>query len=204
MRENVLFYLSGGGLRALQCHAGIIQACDKFGVKADRKTGVSGGAIVAAFNSMGMSGVDIEAELRKLHVDDLFTRNWTYPLFADSLYDNSGMREVIRSFIGDRVFGDVTCVVTDDESNEVRYMPASVRTLMASSAIPGVFPPELIDGRLYRDGGIKNNIPTPKGVDRTKYGKIFIFVCNEDDSIVQKQTTKLGKTLQWLDLTTTR
>lgn len=204
MGEGILFCMGGGGLRAIQCHTGILQACDALGISATRKLCVSGGALVGAFNSIGMDGDDIRDTVMGLKVGDMYRRNWTYPVFSDSLYDNSGMRRILEEYIGDTVLDDVMCAVTDDETNNVEYFPASVPVLMATSAVPGVFPPEMIAGRLKRDGGIMDNIPMPRGIDRLKYDKIIVFVCNEDDSIVSRPSSKVGHILQWMNLTTTR
>lgn len=41
-----------------------------------------------------------------------------------------------------------------------------VRTLLASTAIPGLFPPQSVDGELYVDGGVVEFLPIPGAVAR--------------------------------------
>ena len=203
MSKGTIFCMSGGALRGMECHTGILQACEQFGLKADSKLCVSAGSVIGTFSSAGYSGIDIEKMIRELSAEQLFTRKsfWNW---SDSLYDNTGMYNYLNKYLGDNVYPDVKCAVTDDITNKSLYLTSNKHVIMASSAVPGVFEPVELNNRMYRDGGIRNNIPTPKGNEREIYDKIIIFITNEDTGIEAKQTTSIGKMLQWLDLTTLR
>jgi len=41
-----------------------------------------------------------------------------------------------------------------------------IDAILASSAVPGIFPPVNIDGRLLIDGGVVNNLPVSVLLDR--------------------------------------
>jgi predicted acylesterase/phospholipase RssA len=47
-------------------------------------------------------------------------------------------------------------------------LPRARQILMASSAIPGVFPPVVIDGHVHADGGVASNVYVPLGLDDYK------------------------------------
>ena len=69
------------------------------------------------------------------------------------------------------------CVVTDvDEAAEVWLDRGSlVDAILASSAIPSVYPSVVIDGVRYRDGAIVNDIPISRAVD---YGATTRSTCS--------------------------
>lgn len=196
--------MSGGALRGLECHTGILQACQKLGLKADIKFTVSAGAVIGTLDSAGYTGTVIEEKLREIKVSDLMEKR-SFWQWRSSIYDNTGTQEFLGKLIGDsKIYGDVICYTTQDGTNETIAMPACKQAILASSAVPQAFEPVLINGKLYRDGGIRDNIPMPKGIDRESFDKIIVFVTNEDPSIEEKQKTTMGKIFQWLDLITLR
>src|SRR5437588_10258451 len=60
----------------------------------------------------------------------------------------------------------VTAVRLSDGQKVVFDSGPVVPALMASTAIPGVFPPYKIDGELYVDGGVLDYLPVGAVVDR--------------------------------------
>jgi NTE family protein len=48
------------------------------------------------------------------------------------------------------------------------------RPLLASTALPGVFPPVTIDGHVYIDGGVVNNVPVSKAFE-LKAKKVYVL-----------------------------
>ena len=56
--------------------------------------------------------------------------------------------------------------------------------MLASAAMPGVYPPVEIEGRLYTDGGVSNNVPIAPAVDM---GATTIYVMNSTSHTNQRR-----------------
>ncbi|MDQ4143407.1 MAG: patatin-like phospholipase family protein [Actinomycetota bacterium] len=172
-RDRVAFVFSGGGpLGALQ--VGAAQALFDHGVTPDLTVGTSVGAMNAtflAFNPTSGGAATLARMWRGLGDGDLFPggrfkANWARFLArGNRVFENSGMKNLIDSRIGDARFEEaqipLAVVATDLETGgEEIFTSGPVRLpLLASTAMPGVFPPVEINGRLYTDGGVANNVP---------------------------------------------
>ena len=69
----------------------------------------------------------------------------------------------------------VTTSLTDGRERWIAHGPA-IQAILASSAIPSIFPPVTIDGDVLVDGGVVNNVPISRalaaGCDR-----IYVLLC---------------------------
>jgi NTE family protein len=65
--------------------------------------------------------------------------------------------------------------------------------LLASAAMPGIFPPVEIDGRLYTDGGVSNNVPVQPAIDM---GAKTIYVM--DATATAHQRRPLNRPMDYL------
>jgi NTE family protein len=173
------FVLSGGAsLGAAQ--AGMLQALYERGVRPDLLVGTSAGALNAAFVAFRAPHVETALELqdvwRRLRRSEVFPPN---PLTAGlgflGLRDHSVSSGALRRLVEKHVRGDriedadiplhlVTADVVTGEEVLLSSGPL-VDAVLASAAIPGVFPPVAWDGRLLVDGGIVNNAPISHAVD---------------------------------------
>ena len=82
------------------------------------------------------------------------------------LFPNTGLASVIADFLGaTTTFGDLTLPFAAVATDIVSATPSVIDTgpllpaLLASAAIPGVFPPVDHDGRRFYDGGVVANVP---------------------------------------------
>jgi NTE family protein len=185
-RRAIAFVLSGGGpLGALQ--VGTLRALFEQGIKPDLVVGTSVGALNGAFLAFDPSpkGVEKLADLwRGLGDSDLFPLGRFKPTWArmvargDRVFDNSGIRKLIESRVGDADFGDaripLAVVATDLETGAEEVFTAGdvARPLLASTAMPGIFPPIEINGSRYVDGGVSDAVPIGPAVSlgaRTVY-----------------------------------
>lgn len=88
----------------------------------------------------------------------------------DHLVDARGLRRLLERHLRYRQLQDAAVpmhVVASDmlTGNEVCLSSGPVvEAVLASTAIPGVFPPVRIDGRLLVDGGVANNTPISTAV----------------------------------------
>jgi NTE family protein len=173
------FVLSGGGsLGAVQ--VGMLRALYERGWQPDLLIGSSAGALNAAF--IGARGLtpaaldDLERVWCSLRRQDVFPFRPGRQLLAlagarPSLCSPEGMARLIDAHLGLRNLEDAAVpthvVATDVLSGlEVRLSSGSAAlALLASAAIPAVFPPVKVDGRVLFDGGVADNTPVSQAVE---------------------------------------
>lgn len=164
------FVLSGGSsLGAIQ--VGMIQALMEAGIRPDFLIGTSVGAINAAWlaSQPTAAGAQKLAEIWSgLRRQDIFPLNaWHGALGifgrTNHLIPNSGIRAVLEKNLPFERLEDaglpVHVVTTDLKTGRAVLLSSgpAVPALLASTAIPGVFPPVRIGNRDLVDGGVANH-----------------------------------------------
>lgn len=172
--------LSGGGpLGALQ--VGALKALFEHGVRPDIVVGTSVGALNAAFVAFNptLEGIHrMERIWRTLGEHDLFPggrfrASWARMFVrGNRVFENSGLRHLVTSTLGPHVRIEeasipLGIICTDMETGDERVFTSGevLEPIIASTAMPGVFPPVEIEGRMYMDGGIANNVPIGPAAD---------------------------------------
>ena len=165
--------LSGGGLKGL-AHIGVFRALEERGLVPDLVVGSSMGSLVGAAWAAGIPVADMAARallVRRRHVFqvahvDMALRR----LLAPAIYRREPLDLLIGELVGDRTFNDLArpLLVNSVDLHSGRQvlwgLPGrrSVRVadaVFASCALPGIFPPRNIDGRMYIDGAVVENLP---------------------------------------------
>lgn len=171
------FVLSGGAsLGAVQ--VGMLQALAEHDVQPDFLIGTSVGAVNAAWAAghPGLGELDgLEAVWRSLRTRDVFPLR---PLLGflgfigrrDHLVPLDGLRHVLERNLTFRKLEDAPVplhVVATEVTTGLELLISrgdAVEALLASAAIPGVFPPVLFGGRYLMDGGVADNTPISHAV----------------------------------------
>ena len=176
-KNTTAFVLAGGGsLGAVQ--VGMLAAFARRGIVPDFVVGASVGAINAACfaaepNEHGVERLKhIWLRLRRTDVFPLSLLGGVLGFFgsADHLVESRPLRTLIESALPYQRLEDapLPChvVATDAlEGTEVVLSAGPAATaLLASAAIPGVFPPVTLDGRCLLDGGVANHTPISTAV----------------------------------------
>jgi NTE family protein len=170
------FVLAGGGsLGAVE--VGMLQALLAHGLRPDFVVGASAGAINAAYfaGDPTQAGVDRLAALwRGLSRREVMPMGWRELLQllrgGHNLLRADGLRRLLeRHLTYDRIEQaalPLHVVATDmhDGSEVLLSRGKVVDAVLASSAIPGVFPPVRMAGRELVDGGVCNNTPISSAV----------------------------------------
>ncbi len=178
MAERTAFVLTGGAsLGAV--HVGMLRALTEAGVTADLVVGASAGAI----NAIGFAaGPDRQAAV------DFLERVWSEIRRRDLVRLRPGLVWRLLSPRHDHLFS-----VAPLERKMARYAPVAVledcavpcaivatdvlsgvevllrrgpalEAVLAAAAVPGIWPPRLIDGRLLMDGGVGSHAPVSEAV----------------------------------------
>lgn len=162
--------LSGGGAVGLG-HVAVLQALDEMGIVPVAIAGTSMGALLGGAYSAGMRAKDIHA-----HITSLSTQSgakvmkflWNRPGALTEMTGTLPARRAVEFAWPDGLptrledfSTPFTAVATDFYAHRPTFFPNGAVTdvLAASIAIPGIFRPVQIDGRVYVDGGVTNNLP---------------------------------------------
>jgi NTE family protein len=159
--------LCGGGSRGA-VEVGLYRALVELGVRIDLVVGTSVGAINGAAIAAGISPHDLARLWKALSRRDVFTLNrqlfWKL-IWADSLYDHRPLRRFLERRLPVRRFEELAMPLvvtgTDFQSGQPVYWREGdlLDAIMASVAVPGLFPPQIVGGGQMVDGVISDNVP---------------------------------------------
>ncbi len=150
--------LGGGGARGF-AHIGGIKALGEFGIPVDKVGGTSMGSIIAGMAALGWNYDTMLQEVGAFN----YKMDYTLPVVA--LTSGGNITKGLRRGFGDRRIEDSLinffCVSTNlgRSSSEIHTQGTLWKSIRASMAIPGVFPPVVDGNKLLVDGGMVNNLP---------------------------------------------
>ena len=165
MTKKVGLALGSGSVKGV-AHIGVIQVLEENGVPIDLVAGSSAGAIVGAIYSVGtdlsLLGKYFEAINSRDFMDMTVPRNG-----KGGVVKGNRMQEMVRIFTHDKTFLETRipfiCMAVDVETGELIAFQNTDKKLhecvRASMAIPGIFMPVRLDGRLLVDGGVLERVP---------------------------------------------
>lgn len=193
-RRTDAVVLSGGGhLGAVQ--AGMLEAIVEAGVTPDAYVACSVGALNGAAMAAcpGRRGIELLRETwTTVQTNEIFPGGtmqhlWKIARRHDHLYPNDGLVRLITRSTPVTHFHDLVVplriVATDLASGEERVFASGslLRPLLATTALPGVFPPVQIGGETYIDGGVVNNVPLSHATDADR---VFVLALQDSDEAV--------------------
>jgi NTE family protein len=178
--------LGGGGVRGL-AHISVLEALDELGVRPSIIAGTSMGAIVGALYASGMSGREIKERVKRHIVlkDDTWydliekradLLKWLNVFSADfsrgGFIKAQGFLKFLLGEIRKSTFEELEIpllVIAADfwTAEEIVFETGDLLSaVQASMAVPGVFAPVSIAGRVLVDGGVVNLVPYDHLLDR--------------------------------------
>ena len=170
---RVGFVLGGGALKGL-AHIGALRALEEAGIRPDVYAGTSIGAMIAAAAASGLTAEHMAERAARLRRRDLFRINHLGMLMermaSRSIYLEAPLRALCEELVPAGTFDEVATPLLVTAVDLERAMPVvfgrpgmrNVRVrdaVYASCALPGFFPPGLVNGRSYIDGGTTDNLP---------------------------------------------
>lgn len=161
MAKEISLALGSGGARGI-AHIGVIRVLEREGFKIRSVAGTSIGGIIAALYADGHSPDEIIRKMKAVDQTKLYGRRFNE---SPSMLGLAGVADWLEKIFGNKKFSDLKlpCAVTATELrapaetilNEGRLVDA----LLATIAVPGIFPPKEDGNRLYVDGALMNPVP---------------------------------------------
>lgn len=152
--------LSGGGIRGI-AHLGVMKAFNNVGIKFSHVSGTSAGSIAGAFYAAGMD----PEEVLNVFVKTRLLKFIRPAMGSLGLINIEYLTGLLKEYLPNENIEDLkvplTIATTNFSEGSLVYFDKGplIRAVLASSCIPGIFKPIMIDGQMYVDGGILNNFP---------------------------------------------
>ena len=183
------FVLAGGGSRGA-VQVGMLAELVDRGIRADRVYGASVGAVngAAYCGNPTPAGIQkLEGVWRGLTGEHIFPLGrvhgpWTFLQQRPSVHSNSGLRTIVEQGVDFERLEDakiplevVTTSLSDGQEHWIDRGPV-VEAVMASAAIPAIFPPVTIGDDVLIDGGVVNNVPISRPIIAGAR-RIYVLLC---------------------------
>ena len=153
--------LGGGGVRGV-AHIGVLRALENHGFKIKAIAGTSAGGLVGAVYAAGFSTEKIEATVNQMDNNRSFNRQEDdHP----SLLGLSSVTDQLSNLLGDTTFDELeipfaaTAVSLNSGREIILRKGKIIDAVLATIAVPGVFPSQKIGGRVLVDGGVLDPVP---------------------------------------------
>lgn len=155
--------LGGGGAKGFS-HLGAINALYEEGLEIDFLGGTSAGALyglTASFSDFDCDRINFYS--KESAESKLTSNDFTIPLI--SIMSGKKMRNYVKKMMGDTHLEDFWvgsyCISTNYSNSTIKIHERGLawKQIEASIAIPGIYPPVVIDNQLHVDGGVIDNLP---------------------------------------------
>lgn len=155
----------GGGATKGYAHIGVLKVLEREGIKPNLIVGTSMGAIIGAMYASGKDSnylIDLSKQLSKRKLMDF---NLINAFFNSSILSGKKLRKLLISQLGNISHSDLNIpfvsIATDILNGKLEVLKEGnvVKNILASSAIPGIFPMIKQGDKTLCDGGVLNNVP---------------------------------------------
>ncbi|MGC3946831.1 MAG: patatin-like phospholipase family protein [Chryseolinea sp.] len=152
--------LSGGGARGI-AHLGMLRALEEHNITFASISGTSVGAILGAMYAQGMRPVEIMDAILQTRIFRSLRPAWT----LRGLLSMESVQSLLMQFVPHNTFEGLRIplivAATDLETGKSFHFRSGplIPALLASSCVPGMFNPVVLNGTTYVDGGITDNFP---------------------------------------------
>lgn len=183
--------LGGGGARSM-AHLGIVHVLYEHNITIDSLATSSGGSLMGGLIAAGVPVDEIRRTFNLL----IKRVSWFRPQVRHGgLLSQNNIRHIVNDLCGDINIEEteipIAILATDLNRGSTKVFREGNLTdaICASSAFPGIYHPTKINGQLYADGGILNNIPAD--ICRKDIGRENVVLAVSLDS---KLNSNLGNT----------
>ena len=175
LQENPFsLVLSGGGALGI-AHLGVLYDMEQKGLKPAEIVGTSMGGIIGACLSIGMR----EAQIYEQIASFVKVSNWIkFSLSGNAIVDNDKIAEIFSTIFGSRKMHEtdtpLKLITTNLKNGHKRVFDSRddvciKDAVLATMAIPGVFEEHTIEGEVYGDGFLCENL----GISEASYRHVL-------------------------------
>jgi NTE family protein len=171
--QRIGLALGGGASRGF-AHLGVLRALQEAGVPIDVVTGTSIGAAIGASIAAGEAIEEIASAMEGTGRAAMIPQ----VIPAHSIFTSFFIENALKRRFGQSQFRDlnlplgVAAVDLDSGGELILTSGRLVPALMASMAVPGIFPPVRYEGRVLVDGGLR--VPVPSAACRSLGADIVV------------------------------
>lgn len=158
---DISLALGGGGSKGI-AHLGVLLLLEEKGYRIRAVAGTSAGGIIAAIYAAGYSPAEILARFIEIDQATLYSKR---PGDWPSILGVEGINRVLQDMLGDRTFEDlvIPCALTavdlNTEEEVILQQGRIVDAVLATIALPGIFPPQIWEEHHLVDGGLADPVP---------------------------------------------
>ncbi len=151
----------GGGAAKGIAHIGVLKAFEEEQIRIHCISGTSVGALVASYHAFGRPAESILSICSELNLSKILD----FTLKRGGLFSTNSIREMIHRDLGDCRIEDANiplaiCATDIETGEQLIFRKGNLAdAVCASMAVPGLFVPVEIDGRILVDGGLVENVP---------------------------------------------
>ncbi|MFN8522463.1 MAG: cyclic nucleotide-binding domain-containing protein [Chloroflexota bacterium] len=191
-RLKVGLALGAGGARGF-AHVGAIRFLEESGVPNDYIAGTSMGAVIGATRALGLDIVQGTEAMHRLQQKFTSMIRFTFNVFSGIL-NPRGVEDTYAELVGDARIEELpipfAAVATDLETARSIVMTEGpvADAIRASSAIPMMWPPKIIDDLCLVDGGVLNPVPTQVVRDMGADVVVAVDLSGRGDGTEQRPT----------------
>lgn len=155
----------GGGAAKGFAHIGVIKVLKEYGIEPNLIVGTSMGAIIGGAYASGLKPEEMEEFASKITNNKVIDFNLFSMIKNGYVLNGKKLEKLIHNLLGDVKHEDLktpfVAVATELSSGKQINLKKGLvyKNVLASSAIPAVFPSVEIDGKILSDGGLKDNLP---------------------------------------------
>jgi NTE family protein len=159
--KDITLALGGGGIKG-HAHIGVLRVLDREGYQVRAIAGTSAGGLWGVFYAAGFTPDEIEEQMAAADWANLYRRGSDE---GPAMLGLSGVELVLREALGNCRFEDlripfaVTAVDINSGEEVILRHGNVVDAILATIAVPGVFPPAQYHGRMLIDGGVLDPVP---------------------------------------------
>ena len=160
--KDVTLALGGGGVKG-NAHVGVMQVLEREGFTIRAIAGTSAGGMWGALYAAGLHPEEIEKFILQVEAGSLYRRR--PDVDGPSMMGLGGVEHMLRMALGDKTFEDlslpfaVTAVDLNTAEPLILNSGSLVEAILATIAVPGIFPPANWHGRMLIDGGVLDPVP---------------------------------------------
>lgn len=161
MSRAITLALGGGGVKG-NAHLGVLRVLENNGFEVAGIAGTSAGGLWGGLYAAGLSVDQILDHAINLDYHEAYRR---LPEDEPSWMGVAGLRQLLHKLLGERTFDElrfpfaVTAVDLDTAELVTIRSGKVIDAILATIAVPGVFPPAHHEGRLLVDGGVLAPVP---------------------------------------------